>query len=81
MMPYYISIIVFWLDSDTLASLLSYSSVSLAYFILAVNPHARMFGKTLLHEFLISYGHTEWYLLFSRGEVVFAVAETSPIKI
>ena len=25
-----------------------------------------MFGKILVHEFLISYSHTEWYLLFSR---------------
>ena len=27
--------------------------------------HARVFGKTLLHEFLISYSHTEWNLLSS----------------
>ena len=27
--------------------------------------HARVFGKTLLHEFFISYSHTEWYLPFS----------------
>ena len=27
--------------------------------------HARVFGKTLVHEFLISSSHTEWYLLFS----------------
>ena len=27
--------------------------------------HARVFGKTLLHEFHISYSHTEWYLFFS----------------
>ena len=26
--------------------------------------HAQVFGKTLVHEFLISYCHTEWYLLF-----------------
>ena len=26
--------------------------------------HARVFGKTLVREFLISNSHTEWYLLF-----------------
>ena len=43
--------------------------------------HAQVFGKTLVHEFRISYCHTEWFLLFSRGEIVFALAEASPIKI
>ena len=27
--------------------------------------HARVFGKTLVHKFPISYGHTEWNLLSS----------------
>ena len=27
--------------------------------------HSRVFGKTLLHEFIISYSHTEWYFLIS----------------
>ena len=27
--------------------------------------HAGVFGKTLVHEFPISYNHTEWYFLFS----------------
>ena len=27
--------------------------------------HAQVFGKTLVHEFLISYSHTEWHLFFS----------------
>ena len=26
--------------------------------------HARVFGKTLVHEFPMSYSHTEWYLPF-----------------
>ena len=30
-----------------------------------------MFGKTLVHEFPMSYSHTEWYLPFSRGEIVY----------
>ena len=28
-------------------------------------PHARVFGKTLVHEFPISYSHTECYFLIS----------------
>ena len=43
--------------------------------------HARVFGKTLVHEFPISCSHNEWYLLFLRGEIVLALAEASPIKI
>ena len=39
---------------------LSSSSVSFSYFIFA---RARVVGKTLVHEF-ISYGHSEWSLLF-----------------
>ena len=27
--------------------------------------HAQVFGKTLVHEFPVSYSRTEWYLLFS----------------
>ena len=48
------------------------------YFVLCHSccSHARVFGKTLLHEFLISYNHTEWYLFFSdstttRAQCVF----------
>ena len=37
---------------------------------------ARVFGKTLVHEFPISYSHTEWYLLFSRGEIVLALGRS-----
>ena len=40
------------------------SSVSLSYFILAVPT--RVFGKTLLHEFLIFFNHAECYLLFRK---------------
>ena len=28
--------------------------------------HARVFGKTLVHEFYISYSYTDWYLRFFR---------------
>ena len=31
--------------------------------------HSRVFGKTLLYEFHISYSHTEWYLLFSDSAI------------
>ena len=46
-------------------------------FILAV-PMRECLGNL---EFPISYSHTEWYLLFSWGEIVPALAEASPIKI
>ena len=70
-------IIVFWLGSDRPSGLrlfvpalllsiltllfLPYSSVSLFH---SCCSHARVFGKTLVHEFHISYSNTEWYLLF-----------------
>ena len=44
------------------------------------SSYERVFGKTLLHKFHISYSHTEWYLLFSRGEIVLVQAETSSVK-
>ena len=36
------------------------SAVSFSYFIRAV-PMRECFGKTLVHEFPMSYSHTEWY--------------------
>ena len=48
-------------------------AVSLSSFILAVSVSirgARVFEKTLVHEFLISYGQTEWNKLFSKVEIV-----------
>ena len=33
-----------------------------------------------MHEFLISYGHAAWYLLFLQGETVLAVAEASSVN-
>ena len=42
------------------------SSSSVPFFLFhSCCSHARVFGKTLTHEFHISYLHTEWYLLFS----------------
>ena len=29
--------------------------------------HERLFGKTLVHEFPISYSHTEWYFISLFG--------------
>ena len=52
-----------------LLSILSLLNFFICFFVL-FDPccsHARVFGKTLVHEFPISYSHTEWYLLFSRG--------------
>ena len=42
--------------------------------------HARVFRKSLVFEFRIFYSHTEWYLFFSRGEIVLPLTEASPIK-
>ena len=41
--------------------------------------HARVFGKTLMHEFPISYSHTEWYLLFLWNDMI-EMVEESPVK-
>ena len=73
-------IIVFWLyvtgRRDIFFScplcFFPYSRLSLitsffCFFILfhSCCSHAQVFGKLLVHEFPISYSHTEWYLLFS----------------
>ena len=80
-------IIVFWLGSDRPSRLLLFMPALLLYFrthvcLLTIFvcffvlfrsccSHARVFGKTLVHEFPMSYSHTEWYLPFSRGEIVY----------
>ena len=56
---------------------LASSFVSLSYFIFPVPM--RECGKTLVHEFPISYSHTEWYLLFSRNDMI-GMVEESPVK-
>ena len=48
----------------THASLLSVF-VCLIVLFHSCSSHARVFGKTLLHEFPVSYSHTEWYFLIS----------------
>ena len=72
-------IIVFWLGCDRPSGLLFFRArlasfhthASLTYFVcfciifLSCCSHARVFGKTLLHEFFINNSHPEWYLLFS----------------
>ena len=40
----------------------------LFYCSLAV-PNAQVFGKTLVHEFPISYRHTEWYSRFPTAQL------------
>ena len=44
-------------------------AVFVCFFILfhSFSSQARVFGKTLAHEFPISYSHTKWYLLFLRN--------------
>ena len=83
-----IIIIVFWFGSDRPSGLIffvhayffPYSRLSylLCFFVLfhSYCSHAQVFGRTLVHEFPISYSHTEWYLFFSRGEIGLALAET-----
>ena len=41
--------------------------------------HARVFGKTLLPEFPISYSHTEWYLIFLRNDMI-EIFQVSPVN-
>ena len=81
-------IIVFWKGRDRLSGLcffmpaLPFSIVTpLFFFVLfhSCSSHARVFGKTLVHEFPLSYLHTEWYLLFSRNEMIEMIKE-SPVK-
>ena len=43
---------------------------SLSYLFHSCCPHTQVFGRTRVHEFLISYSHTEWCLFFSRCEMV-----------
>ena len=45
------------------ASLLIFFSFSVLFHFWC--SHAQVFGKTLVHDFLISYSHTEWYFIFS----------------
>ena len=74
-------IIAFTLETDTLWDFFLYarcasfhthdslySSIFFCSYVLfnTCCSHARVFRKTLVHEFLICYSHTEWYLLF-RG--------------
>ena len=76
-------IIVFWLGCDrpsgrfffrarfaffhAHASLLTSFVCFLILFRSCCN-HAQVFGKTLVHEFPISYSHTEWYFFVSLCE-------------
>ena len=72
-------IILFWLGCDRPSGLLFFRA-RLAFFHIQASlltsfvcffilfhsccSHTHMFGKTLVHEFPISYSHTEWYLPF-----------------
>ena len=83
-------IILFWLGSEDVwasfflarfASFHSHASLLTFFVCLLVLfhsccSHARVFVKTFVHEFPISYSHTESYLLFSRNRNV----EESPVK-
>ena len=45
---------------------LTSSSLSLIVLFQSCCSHAQVFGRTLVHEFLFSYSHTEWNLLFLK---------------
>ena len=64
-------IIVFWLGCDRPSGLLMFVpalllTIFVCLFVLfrSCCSHACVFGKTLVHEFPMSYSHTEWYLHF-----------------
>ena len=46
----------------------------MVYYYYSCCSYSGVFGKTLVHEFPISYSHTEWYLLFSRNDMIEMVA-------
>ena len=66
-----IIIIVVWLGSDGPSRFMFFRS--------RFHFFPMLFGKTLAHEFHISYSHNEWYLLFSRNDMIEMVKE-SPVK-
>ena len=52
------------------------SFVSLSYFILAV-PMSECLGiKMLMHDFLISYSHTEWLYIYMYIYIYIKLTET-----
>ena len=60
---------------------------SLLFFILcfqvlfhSYSSHAQLLRKTLVHEFHISYSHTEWYLLSSLRENGNEIWKQSAVK-
>ena len=70
-LPYYVYYFHILLGCDRLSGLLFLMPASLLtffvrFFILfhSCCTHEQVIGKTLFHEFPISYSHTEWYLLF-----------------
>ena len=60
-----------------------FSTFFVSFFILLhfCFSQARVFGKMLLHEFHISYSHTEWFLRFSRCQIVRWPKLHLPIKV
>ena len=71
------------IDFQICSSALSLFSACLPVYFSYFNlvPKCDCSGKTLVHEFRIFYGHTEWHLRFTGGEIVLALAEALPIKI
>ena len=83
--------IVFWLGRDRPSALALFRArftsfhtrasltfiVSLSYFILAFLMDERLWKH--VHEFHISYSHTEWYPTFSRNGMI-EIVEESPVE-
>ena len=75
-------IVAFWLGSNRPLVLLFFfmpalllsiltpffvPSCSVSFLFHSCCSHASVFGKTLVHQFHISYSHTEWYFIFSES--------------
>ena len=84
-------IIIFWLGRDWLSwfvffvicffltSLFLITCFVCFFTLFCSHMHARVFGKTLVDEFPISYRHTECYLLFSWNDMI-EMVEESPVE-
>ena len=71
-------IVVFWLGCDMPSGLIFFVPALLLSMLTPLFLHSSLFrsccphalGETLLQEFRMSYSHSDFYLPFSRGEIV-----------
>ena len=61
----------FFLKTNLLYTHLSLLTLFFCFFVLfnSCSSHARVFGRTIVHEFLNTYGHTKSYLLFPTAQL------------